>query len=180
MYIYFILFYAIWKEKLSLCSQQRNLTSAQMLALCAKAVFHAPALVSASQRTGERLISALCSRSIFPFWLLARGEGNIMSFLTTPNYLHSSLPWEQRSLKNKTSAELLLLLKGSQVTALVKSHLAHFSLSSLELHLQLPTNKSDGKYTASDFIRMCKTECEGTRNLPELVLLLYVSSLGFV
>lgn len=97
---------------------------------CAKAVFHAPALVNASQRTEERLMSALCSRSIFPFWLFARGEGNIMTFLTTPNYLDSLLPWEQRPLKNKTSAELLLL-RGSQVIALDKSHLAHFSLSFL-------------------------------------------------
>lgn len=40
----------------------------------------------------ERLMSALCSRSIFPFWLLARGEGNIITFLTTPNYLDSLLP----------------------------------------------------------------------------------------
>lgn len=128
MYIHFIIFY--WQGKLSLCSQQRNLTSAQMLALCAKAVFHAPALVNASQRTEERLMSALCSRSIFPFWLFARGEGNIMTFLTTPNYLDSLLPWEQRPLKNKTSAELLLL-RGSQVIALDKSHLAHFSLSFL-------------------------------------------------
>lgn len=130
MYIHFILSYAIWERKLSLCSQQRNLTPAQMLALYAKTVFYAPARVNASQRTEERLMSAVCSRYIFPFWLFARGEGNIMTFLTTPNYLDSLLPWEQRSLKNKTSAELLLL-RGSQVAALVKPHLAHFSLSPL-------------------------------------------------
>lgn len=85
---------------------------AQMLALCAKAVFHAVAPIR--ERTEERLMSTLHSRSIFPFWLFAKGEGNIMTFLTTPDYLDSFLPWEQRSLKNKTSAELLLL-RGSQV-----------------------------------------------------------------
>lgn len=59
-----------------------------------------------------------------------------MTFLTTPAYLHSLLPSEQRSLKNTTSVELLLRW-GSQKAVLAKSSLAlFFSVLSLQLHLQ--------------------------------------------
>lgn len=81
------------------------------------------------ERAEERIASALHSRSIFPSQLFARGERNITTFLSTPDYLDSLLTSVQRSLKNKTSAKLLL--RGSQVALLPKSCLAHFSDSPL-------------------------------------------------
>lgn len=94
------------------------------------------------ERTEERLTSTLYSRSIFPSWLLARGERDIMTFLTTPECLDSLLPSEQRPLKNKTSAKLLLL-RHSEAAVLAKFSLgSFFSPSPLELHLHLPTDTS--------------------------------------
>ena len=132
MYILFILFYVIWRMKLCLCSQRRDLHHLRCLLCVPRQYFtllprSTPPIV---ERTEEQLTSALHSRSIFPFWWFARGEGNIMSFLTTPDYLDSLLPSEQRSLKNKTSAKLLLP-RGSRVAVLAKSNLAHFSISPL-------------------------------------------------
>lgn len=173
MYILFILFYAIWRMKLSLCSQQRDLHQLGCL-LCMPRQYFTLLLQSMTpimERTEERLTSTFHSRFIFPFWLFARGEGYIMTFLTTPDYLDSFLPSAQRSLKNKTSAKLLLL-RSSQVAVLARSSLAYFSLSPLLSYTcstraskLLPTNTSDGKYATSDFIRICAIECEDRRNV---------------
>lgn len=56
-----------------------------------------------------------------------REHYNFSNYSKLPGFL---VALRKRSLKIKTSAELLLL-RASQVTALDKSHLAHFSLSPL-------------------------------------------------
>lgn len=132
MYITFILFYAIWQIKLSLWSQQANLHQLRWLFCVPRQYFmllpwSVPPIM---ERTEEKLTSALQSGSIFIFWLFSRGEGNIMTFLIPPEYLDSSLPSEQRLLKNKTSTKIMLL-RGLQDAVLAKSSIAHFSISPL-------------------------------------------------
>lgn len=119
------------ESTLFLCSQQRDLHQLRHL-LCVPGQYfmllpHSKPPIM--ERAEERIVSALHSTSVFPFWLFARGERNIMTFLSTPDYLNSLLTSVQRSLKNKTSAKLLQ--RGSQVALLPKSSLANFSDSPL-------------------------------------------------